>query len=228
LSAHARFYSVERPRTACGEATPFVIRIALEVPNHSSQYDCLEVLTGDEAQTVLNELLSSRPDLISDARRAANALLATVSFADVAADVFGALQALDLDDLDAGPRPGGYIEPSEAAWNAIEKVVTPYFHDLERRVKLRHEDEALDVCEGIVLGPRGASRLRTARICRGQPIGTCRPRSGDLPSPTPRVDIPAQPRREAHAQLGMARSLTKTASARFRAPDIDCDWRVPT
>jgi hypothetical protein len=49
-------------------------------------------------------------------------LLATVSFADVAADVFGALQALDLDDLDAGPRPGGYVEPSEAAWNMIERM----------------------------------------------------------------------------------------------------------
>jgi hypothetical protein len=75
-----------------------------------AKYDCLDVLTGDEARIVLNDLLSSRPDLISDARRA-NALLATVSFADVAADVFGALQALDLDDLDAGPRPGGYVEP---------------------------------------------------------------------------------------------------------------------
>lgn len=115
-------------------------------------YDCLDVLTGDEAQIVLNDLLSSRPDLISDARRAANALLATVSFADVAADVFGALQALDLDDLDAGLRPRGYVEPSEAAWNLIEKVVTPCFHDLERRVKLRHEDEALEVCKGVVVG----------------------------------------------------------------------------
>jgi hypothetical protein len=117
-----------------------------------ARYDCLDVLTGDEAQTVLHELLSSRPDLIPDARRAANALLARVSFADVAADVFGALEALDLDDLDAGPRPGGYVEPTEAAWEVIEKVVTPYFHDLERRVKLRHEDEAVEVCKGIVLG----------------------------------------------------------------------------
>jgi hypothetical protein len=57
-----------------------------------AKYDCLDVLTGDEAQIVLKDLLSSRPDLISD---------------DVAADVFGALQALDLDDLEAGPRPGG-------------------------------------------------------------------------------------------------------------------------
>jgi hypothetical protein len=114
--------------------------------------DCLDVLTGDEAQIVLKDLLSLHPDLISDARRSANALLATVSFADVAANVFGALQALDLDDLDAGSRPGGYVEPSEAAWNVIEQVVTPYLHDLERRVKLRHEDEALEVCKGVVLG----------------------------------------------------------------------------
>jgi hypothetical protein len=71
-----------------------------------AKYDCLDVLTGDEAQIVLKDLLSSRPDLISDARRAANALLASVSLVDVAADVFDALQGLDLDDLDAGPRPG--------------------------------------------------------------------------------------------------------------------------
>ena len=68
--------------------------------------DCLDVLTGDEARIVLKELLSSRPDLTPDARRAAYALLATVSFADVAADVLGALLALDLDDLDAGASPG--------------------------------------------------------------------------------------------------------------------------
>ena len=117
---------IRRRQTSASRSKPRTAR---------AKYDCLDVLTGDEAQAVLNELLSSRLDLMSDARRVANVLLATVSFADVAAGVFGALQALDLDDLDAGPRPGGYVEPSEAAWNVIERVVTPYFHDLERRVK---------------------------------------------------------------------------------------------
>ena len=74
---------------------------------------------------MLQELLSTHPDLITDARRAANALLATVSFADVADKVFDALQALDLDDLDAGPRASGYVEPSEAAWNAVESWLRP-------------------------------------------------------------------------------------------------------
>ena len=117
-----------------------------------AKHDCLDVLTGDEARTVLRALLSLHSDLVPDAKRAANALLARVSFADVAADVCGALQALDLDDLDAGPRADGYVEPSEAAWKAIENAVTPYFRDLERRVKLGHEDEAVEVCKGIVLG----------------------------------------------------------------------------
>ena len=31
-------------------------------------------------------------------------------------------------------------------------MVAPFFHDLERRVKLRHEDEATELCKGIVLG----------------------------------------------------------------------------
>jgi hypothetical protein len=112
----------------------------------------LDLLSGDEALAVLRELLSSHPDLLPEGRRAANALLATVSFRDIAKRVFDALLALDLEDLDAGPRAGGYVEPSEAAWKAIEQAVTPYFDDLERRVKLRHENEAIEICQGMVLG----------------------------------------------------------------------------
>ena len=114
--------------------------------------DCLDLLSGDEGLEVLRELLSSHPDLLPEGRRAANALLATVSFTDIAKSVFDALLALDLEDLDAGPRPGRYVEPSEAAWNAIEQAATPYLHDLERRVKLRHENEAIEICKGLVLG----------------------------------------------------------------------------
>lgn len=117
-----------------------------------AKHDSLDLLTGDEALAVLSELLSSHPALLPDARRAANALLATVSFTNIAQNVFDALVALDLDDLDAGPRAGGYVEPSEAACEAIEQAVAPFFHDLERRVKLRHEDEATELCKGIVLG----------------------------------------------------------------------------
>jgi hypothetical protein len=84
------------------------------------KFDCVDLLSGDEALAVLCELLSSHPDLLPEGRRAANALLATVSFTDIAKGVFDALLALNLEDLDAGPRAGGCVEPSEAAWTAIE------------------------------------------------------------------------------------------------------------
>jgi repressor LexA len=116
------------------------------------QTDCVDVLTGEEAGAVLRALLKAHPDLLPDARLAADRQLATVSFSDVAERVCAGLQALDLDDLDAGPHARGYVESSEAAWYAIERVVAPYINDLERRVKLRHEDEALQVCSGIVAG----------------------------------------------------------------------------
>ena len=56
------------------------------------KYDCLDVLTGGEARTVLHELLLSRPDLIPDAKRTADALLAKVSFAEGAENVYITLQ----------------------------------------------------------------------------------------------------------------------------------------
>ena len=101
---------------------------------------------------MLRALLKAHPDLLPDARLAADRLLATISFSEVAEKVCAGLQALDLDDLDAGEHGSGYVEPSEGAWSAIEGVVEPYIRDLERRVKLRHQDEAFQVCSGIVAG----------------------------------------------------------------------------
>ena len=138
--------------------------------------DCLDVLTGDEASAVLRELLRSHPNLFPDATRTAHAVLAAVSFTDIAGRLLDAVLALDLDDLDAGPRAGGYVEPSEAAWEAIERVVAPFFQDLERRVKLRHEDEATELCKGIVLGlyraeQRGFELLEYAEDCPSEVAG---------------------------------------------------------
>ena len=63
-----------------------------------------------------------------------------------------------------------------AAWKAIEQTVTPYFRELERRVKLRHEDEAIELCKGIVLGlyraeQRGFELLEYAEDCPSELAG---------------------------------------------------------
>lgn len=119
--------------------------------------DCLDVLTADEALAVLRALLASNP-VVPPAREAANALLASVSFVDVAKSVCERLTTLGLDDMEAGPGANGYVEPSEGAWLAIENAIAPYLDDLTRRTRLRHEDEATELCKGIVLGLYRAER----------------------------------------------------------------------
>jgi hypothetical protein len=123
-----------------------------------AKHRSLDVLTSDEARAVLQELLLAHPALVPDAEQVANALLSTVSFVAVAESVFQVVQALDLDDLDAGPQMGGYVEPSEAAWEAVGKALKPYLEDLERRIQLRHEEEAFEICKGIVGGLYRAER----------------------------------------------------------------------
>jgi hypothetical protein len=177
-----------------------------------AKHGSLDLLTGDEALTVLGELLSSHPALLPDARQAANALLATVSFTHIAKGVFDALVALDLDDLDAGPRARGYVEPSEAAWEAIEKVVAPFFHDLERRVKLRHEDEATELCKGIVLGlyraeQRGFELLEYAEDCPSELAATPWT-SGNAGAATARSRAPS------------LRSSRQTGTGSFAEPNV--------
>jgi len=87
--------------------------------------DCLEVLTAEEALAVLRALLASNSDLAPPAREAAKALLASVSFGDVARNICNQLITLGLDDMEAGRNAHGYVEPSEGAWLAIEKVIAP-------------------------------------------------------------------------------------------------------
>lgn len=121
----------------------------------------LDVLTADEAQIVLRRMLSARPDLISEAEHLASALLTLASATDIAARVSQAVLRLDWDDVNVGPQPGGYVEPAEAAWEAIQRALKPHLEDLQRRLRLKREEEALEVCKGIVAGLYRAEQNKT-------------------------------------------------------------------
>jgi hypothetical protein len=47
---------------------------------------------------------------------------------------------------------GGYVEPSEAAWEILEETVEPFRDDMKRYLELGREAEALEICKGLVLG----------------------------------------------------------------------------
>jgi hypothetical protein len=77
--------------------------------------------------------------------------IGTASFTDTMSVTANSVSpSAQVSDSTSNRLTFGTIAPF--AWYAIEGVVAPYIHDLERRVKVRHEDEALQGCRGIVTG----------------------------------------------------------------------------
>lgn len=132
-----------------------------------------------------------------------------MSFRTIAQRVFDAVVQLDLDDFNAGPRVTGYVEPSEAAREAIERAVAPYFNDLKRRMALRHLDEATEIAKGIVVGLYRAERhgfelLDTPKTVRQSwPAARLRSSGGDA-----RGHPSTELHREVRTGMGLAQSLT--------------------
>ena len=114
----------------------------------------LNHLEDREAHAVFRRLLAAHRELQPETRQIARLLLGEVSFKSVAKDVEQAVRGLDLDDLGsrAGNHKWGYTSPTEAAWELLEQTVEPFNEDLKRRIGLGHDEDALEVCKGIVLG----------------------------------------------------------------------------
>lgn len=113
---------------------------------------------------MLTTLLSSRPELQSEAERIAGVLLSTVSVEQVACEVESALTGIPADALAAraGRVPGqGYVHEFEAAWELLEETLEPFRADLQRRAALDVNEAATDMAVGIVAG---LHRVREAEM----------------------------------------------------------------
>ncbi len=114
----------------------------------------VEHLKPEEAVAVLRHLLEVHPELASEAEEIARTLLHQVHYEEVAAEIEDAIRALDNEALHAraGRHEWGYVEPAEAAWEILEETLEPFREDMKRHLNLGLETEALEICEGLVLG----------------------------------------------------------------------------
>ena len=122
-----------------------------EGPKESS---VLEKLDAAESASVLKALVDHHPELRSEAEALAREALGEVSLFSVADDVEDAVLQFDYDDLNsrAGGHSGGYVEPTEAAWELLEEAVEPFVSEMKRYLDLGLEEQSRDVCQGILLG----------------------------------------------------------------------------
>jgi hypothetical protein len=114
----------------------------------------LDQLQPGEAAVVLRRLLADHTELLSEAEGIARSTLGEVSFESIACEVEDSIRRMDLDDLNgrAGRHSWGYTEPSEAAWQLLEEAVEPFLEDMRRHLGLGLDEEAFEICKGIVLG----------------------------------------------------------------------------
>lgn len=114
----------------------------------------LDALSGAEHARILAELLTSHPELRSEAEDAARRLLDDASVDAIAESVAWALEDLPLDALamrSGRIRGRGYVHETEAAWEIVEEAVEPFLADLRRRASLGL-DAAVAVATGIMAG----------------------------------------------------------------------------
>jgi hypothetical protein len=111
-------------------------------------------LKPEEAQDVLQHLIEAEPDLRGRAEEVAHSLLGEVSCEKIAGEVEDAVRGIDSDDVGgrAGKHSWGYVEPGEAATELLDEALEPYREDLKRRLEMGRDEQALEVCKGLVLG----------------------------------------------------------------------------
>ena len=131
----------------------------------------LDRLDSEAAAAVLRQLLVAHPEFVSETEEIARSLLREETYAAIADEIEEAIQALDLDVLNAraGAHKLGYVEPSEAAWEILEEAVEPFVADIERRITLGLEDAALQLCQGVVLGLYRAERGKRGELAQWAP-----------------------------------------------------------
>jgi len=121
----------------------------------SDKRSALDALSAVEKAAVLDELLTTRPDLREPAETHAARLMKDAERSAVADDVAAALKWLDIGELNtrAGYQPGfGYVNPAEAADEILDEALQPFIDDLQRRADLGMASAAAEVAAGILLG----------------------------------------------------------------------------
>ena len=114
----------------------------------------LDKLESHEAAAVLSGLLARHTELRPEAEAIARSVLGEVSMLTVAGEVEDALLQFGYDDLNgrAGGHSWGYVAPDEAAVELLEEAIEPFITQMKRHLEMGLETEALEVCQGILLG----------------------------------------------------------------------------
>jgi hypothetical protein len=120
----------------------------------SQQRPALDSLDARKKAVVLDALLHIHAELREEAEKITHGMLVDVDPEAVADGVERDLRALSIDELNgrAGRQRGGYVEPTDAAWELLGEAVEPHSREVERLLTLGLVQPAVDTALGVVAG----------------------------------------------------------------------------
>lgn len=114
----------------------------------------LDRLHPEESSRLLRALIARHAELLPELEDLARRIVSEVDLDVLAERVERAILDLDMRELGArsGRTIGGYVEPTEVAWELLDEALQPFLADLRRSVELGLEPQAIEQCRAIVLG----------------------------------------------------------------------------
>ncbi len=117
-------------------------------------HELLHKLTGEQALAAIRRLADRNGVIAEAVVAAAREVLAVIDIDEIAADVFLALDRIDVQDCwdRSGASRDGYTSADEAATELIEEELQPFFDQADRYHELGMGEQGRDYCMGVVLG----------------------------------------------------------------------------
>lgn len=116
--------------------------------------EIIDNLTLGDALAILQKLAASDEQLAERIVEMAMTQLSRVDPEEIAAVVYDALDALEVEEVwdRSGATRHGYIDPAEAADQMMNEVVDPYLEEMKKYHKLGMPAQANQMCMGLLMG----------------------------------------------------------------------------
>ena len=116
--------------------------------------DIFNKISPDEALTILRQISKTDNVLKKKIIELAKELYSNIDVDGICADVFYALDGIDVHELwdRAGPKRDGYSSPEDMSVEMFEEALEPFVQEMHRLLDLKMRQEAKEYCKGILKG----------------------------------------------------------------------------
>lgn len=116
--------------------------------------EIIDQLSPADALAVLKILARTDAETAAQIAEVAAAYLRGVDLEEVAFVLYDELTLLKVEEVwdRAGAKRHGYVDPTDAAYEMIGRVLDPYLQDLKKYQRLGMNAEANQICMGLLLG----------------------------------------------------------------------------